>query len=259
MTTLRARLAAIAAAGLLTLTAVGVVSAASSPAPSAEPGQPHRCEALRQAVRNNATVGNLRELGICEIDLRQATLDRLLARVSNSKVMTADHKSTLTGQLTAAQSGLAGLEGTIKADTTVDQLKADIKKIATDYRIYALVGPKVRLVNATDGANLAVTRFGTVNTKLQARIDAAKTAGKDVTAAQASLDAMNQQVAAAQAAVASIDEGRLIALTPADWNSGTAKPILAAVRSSLTTARGDFKAARADAKACVAALKALGA
>ena len=259
MTGLRPRLAALAAAAVLTLTIVGVASANESGAPSRQPALAHRCAALGQAVRHEATVGTLREFGICQIERRQVTLDRLLARVAGSKVMTADHASTLTAELTAAKSGLAGLKVALDSDTTVEQLKVDIGKISTDYRVYRLIAPKMRLINATDGGNAAVVRLGTLETKLQARINAASSAGKDVSGAQADLDLMQQQVTAAHTALASIDEGQLLALTPANWNDGTAQPILAAIRTSLKTTHADLRAARTAAQDCVIALKALGA
>ena len=259
MTGIRSRLVALGAAGILTLGVVGVASATEPGSPGRPRDLSPRCAVLGQAVRRDATVDNLRAFGICQIDRRQATLDRLLSRVAGSKVMTADHASTLTAQLNAAKSGLAGLKVTLTGDTTVGQLKADIKKISTDYRVYRLIAPQVRLINATDGGNAAVVRFGTLESKLQARINAASSAGKDVSGAQADLDSMHQQVAAAQTVLASIDENQLLSLTAANWNDGTAKPILMAARTSLKSTHQDLRTARADARKCVKALKALGA
>ena len=259
MTALRSRLAALAAAGVLTLTLVGVASASEPGAPSRQRELSHRCVALGQAVRHEATVGNLREFGICQIGRRETTLDRLLGRVATSKVLTAGHASTLTAELAAAKSGLAGLKVTLKSDTTVAQLRVDIRKISADFRVYRLIVPQVRLINLTDGGLAAVVRFGTLESKLQARINAASSAGKDVSGAQADLDSMHQQVAAAQTVLASIDENQLLSLTAANWNDGTAKPILMAARTSLKSTHQDLRTARADARKCVKALKALGA
>ena len=88
-----------------------------------------------------------------------------------------------------------------------------------------------------------------MNTNLAARIAAAKAAGKDTTAAQADLDAMNASVTAA-VGLASPLPAALLPLTPAEYNGGTAGPILASARAALGTARDDLKTALADAQAC---------
>jgi hypothetical protein len=95
-----------------------------------------------------------------------------------------------------------------------------------------------------------------VNTHLQARIDAAKAAGKDVAQAQADLDAMNAKVIQVAPMVQGI-AAAVLPLTPAQYNAGTAKPILASSRTSLQGGRRLLIGARADARACIAALKAL--
>ena len=64
-------------------------------------------------------------------------------------------------------------------------------------------------------------------------------------------------LASCQAVVQGIP-GAVVPLTPAQYNDGTAKPILVSSRTSLHSGRGLLAGARADARACVAALKALG-
>ncbi len=105
--------------------------------------------------------------------------------------------SALQSEISSTRSGLTSLKATIDAETDIPSLKPDIVKIATDYRVYLLVVPQVNLVNAADAVVVAQSKFATVNTNLAARIAAAKAAGKDTTAAQSDLDAMNASVAAA--------------------------------------------------------------
>ena len=47
----------------------------------------------------------------------------------------------------------------------------------------------------------------------------------------------------------------VLPLKPADWNAGTAKPILDAAHASLEAARADLATALAEAKAAKAALQ----
>jgi len=112
----------------------------------------------------------------------------------------------------------------------------------------------VNLVSAADGVVASQTRISTVNTNLTARIAAAKAAGKDVTSAQADLDKMNAAVTAAVGLPNPLSAA-LLALTPAQYNGGTAGPVLASARTALGQARDQLKAAVADAKACRDALK----
>jgi len=116
------------------------------------------------------------------------------------------------------------------------------------------VVPQVNLVNGADGVLAAQTKFADINTKLTAAIAKAKAAGKETTAAQADLNAMNASVTAA-AGLASPVPAALLPLTPAQYNGGTAGPIIKNARTALGQARDDLKSAVASAKACRDALK----
>jgi hypothetical protein len=246
-----ALLASLALGGSLLFVSAGFAAAV---APATGPAGKGVCATDAAAIKTGATVEKLRAFGNCEINRRFATLNSLTAKITSSKVMTSADKAALQSEIGSTRSGLTSLEATIDAETGIAALKLDITKIAADYRVYLLVAPQVNLVNAADGVLAAQTRFATVNTNLAARI--AKAAGKDTTAAQADLDAMNAAVAAA-ANLAGPLPAKLLPLTPAQYNGGTAGPVLTSARTALTDARNHLKSAVADAKACRAALKAL--
>ncbi len=257
--TVRRAAAGLLASGLLVLTSAGSAFAASpapsKTAPSAPPlAQSTACAGLRQAARADPTVGNLKALGDCEINRRFTTLDTLAARVQSATVLTAGARTALAAEISGTQSGLTALKGTIDADTTVAQLRIDLPKIATQYRVYLLVAPQVNLVIGADAETVAIGKFQTLAANLAGRIAEAKANGRDVTAAQADLDAMDQNVATAQTQVGPLVAG-LLPLTPAQWNAGTAGPVLRAARSTEASARDLLRAARDDAAACVAALR----
>jgi hypothetical protein len=257
---LRATLASIAMGGLLVIGSVAPAFAAQAATPLApEVNQAvgaRPCAEAWTAARDNG-VGNLRKLGDCEIDRRLDTITRLQSRVANASGLTDADRTTLRSQLSADTRGLTALRGKIDGETDVNALRADLTKIVTDFRIYLLMVPKSAEVIAADTELAAVARLGTVSTNLQARIDAAKAAGKDVTQAQSDLDAMNAKLVQVSPLVQGIPAA-VLPLTPAQYNDGTAKPILTSSRTSLQSGRGLLVGARADAKACVAALKALG-
>jgi hypothetical protein len=239
--------------GSLLIVSAGAVTAVTAPAGPAGKGV---CAVAATAARTTPTVAALRAFGDCEVNRRFATLNDLSARITASKVMTSSDASALQGEISSTRSGLTSLKASIDSETVLLTLKADIVKIATDYRVYLLVVPQVNLVNAADGVLATQTRFAQVNTNLAARIASAKAAGKDTTAAQADLDAMNAAVAKA-VSLATPLPAALLPLTPAQYNGGTAGPVINNARAALLSARDQLKAAIADANACRAALKAL--
>lgn len=212
------------------------------------------CATQRQAAKAEPTVATLRALGDCELARRFTTLDRLTAGIGQAKALTDTHRTALLAIIARTRTGLTALRSTIDADATVAALRADLPKIAQDYRVYLLVGPQVRLTRAADAGAAAVTRLNAVAERLQARIDRQRAAGKDVTAAQTALADLERNTALAAAQVGPV-AGHVLPLLPADWNDGTAKPILVAARGSIKTARAELQAARKDAQACRADLR----
>ena len=249
----------VALAATLVLGTAGVATAAS-PAPVA-PGAPVGgpsgsgvCAVQLAAIKAGDTIADLRAFGDCEINRRFATLTATQAKVNASKFLTSSDAAALTGEISSTTAGLTSLKAKIDADTDVKVLRADIVKIATDYRVYLLVVPQAALTMAADAVVASQTKFSELNTDLVAAIAKAKAAGKDTAAAQSDLDAMNASVAAA-VALAQPVPGAVLPLTPAQYNGGTAGPILKSSRTALGTARNDLQTALADAKACRAALQ----
>ena len=252
-TRIRTTLAGLAVAALLVITSAAVASAAP-PAVAGGPAGTGVCKTAAAAVKAGATIETLRAFGDCEINRRFTTLTALAAKVSGSKVLTSSDAAALSGEIASTRSGLTALKGQIDTDTTLVALQADVRKIATDYRVYLLVVPQVNLVNGADAVKAAQTKFAQVSTNLTARIAKAKAAGKDTTAAQSSLDAMNAAVSQA-VGLASPLPAALLPLTPAQYNGGTAGPVIKTSRAALVQARGLLQTARKDAQACRDALK----
>jgi hypothetical protein len=258
-TRFRILLAGLMVGTVVTMSSVAAV-AAVSPDPSAGPGGAGGpagrgpCATQALAARTSQSVETLRAFGDCEIARRFTTLDNLATRVSDSKRLTSAHAATLSGMIASTRTGLTALKATIDSETSVEALKAEIKQIATDYRVYVLLAPQVRLVSGADGVVAADAIFDEISTKLTQQIADAKAAGKDTTVAQAKLDAMNAAVAQA-VALADPIPGKLLVLTPADWNSGAAGPVLAAAREDMFHARELLREARQDARECRDALK----
>ncbi|HEY5486472.1 MAG TPA: hypothetical protein VIK06_02390 [Candidatus Limnocylindrales bacterium] len=245
-------IAGVAIAGALAFSSAAVVTAAAPLIPGGPAGS-GVCAAQFTALKAPVTVDALHAFGDCEIQRRFTTLATLATRVSGSKVLTSSDAAALTAEIGATKTGLTGLKATIDAETSIPALKADIVKIATDYRVYLLVGLQVNLVSGADRVVASQTVFTKIDTNLAARIAAAKAAGKGTTTAQTDLDAMNKAVTQA-VGLATPLPATLLPLTPAQYNAGTAGPVLNSARTALVQARDLLKSAVQDAKACRAAL-----
>jgi hypothetical protein len=249
-----ALVASLALGGTLALAATGVASA--NPTPNGPAGR-GVCAAQARSATASQSIDSLKAFGDCEISRRLTTLSKLSSRVSSSNVLTSSDKAALSSEISAAVSGLNSLKATIDSDSTVADLRSDVTKIATQFRVYLLVVPQVNLVAAADGVLAAQPHFASIGTDLAARIAAAQAAGKDVTAAQAALDAMNTQVANAVSLATGLP-AKLLPLTPADYNAGSAGPVIRSARTALGQARVDLRAAVAAAQTCRTALRAIG-
>jgi hypothetical protein len=247
----------VGVAGLFTVMAVAaapVMAATATSSPSTVASTAFGCLAQHLAAKLNPSVSSLRAVGDCEIDRRLTTLGNLQTSVDNAAALTSADRSALTTILTNSKSGLGTLKGKIDADSTVASLRTDINSISADYRVYALVSRQVNLGRSDDQIAATATRLTSAASEIQTAITTGQNAGKNEAAAAARLAAMQAAISAAQAQVNG-QAALVLALTPAQWNAGTATPVLNADRGAVATARGDLRAAGADARAAVRALK----
>ncbi len=253
---IRSKATAVVVGGLAALMLAGSVFAATpAPAATAPTAKPDTvCATQRAAVKKDPSVPNLIALGNCEINRRYVTLDRLQGAVIVAPFLTSSDRAALENEIGSTRTGLQGLKATIDADTTVDALKMDLPKIATDYRVYLLVVPQVHLTRGSDAESAAANRLTTLAGRLQQLITFAQSQGRDVTAAQAALAAMDTDIHDAQGQLSGLS-GKILALTPADWNDNSAAPVLNGARAGEKSAHDELVAARNEAKAVIAALK----
>lgn len=192
-----------------------------------------------------------------EIKKREDDLSELLQRISEMKNVSAETKATITASVQKTITDLNTLKSKIESDTDKTELQKDLKSIANSTRVYMLVAPQARIAAAADRIGTVADMITAMNAKLQVRIDAAKTAGKDVTAIaplQADITAKiadaKTQAAAAIAAIAG--------LTPD--NGDTAKlqanqAALKVARTAISAGEKDLNAAQKDIKKITQVLK----
>ncbi len=194
-----------------------------------------------------------------ELDRRISALTKLKTRIGEMKNITAAQKTALSATVQAQIDSLASLKVKIAADTTLELLKTDAQSITNSYRIYALIMPQITILAAADRANEIAGQFTELKTKLDARIQAAKDAGKDITAVaklRVDIDAK-----LADAKVQSDAAVALVAALKPD-NGDKAKmeanhKALMDARAKVRVSNEDLKAARKLGNEIVRAIKAM--
>lgn len=187
-----------------------------------------------------------------EINRRLTSLSKLASKINAATKLTDADKATLMAEVNATISGLNTLKAKLDAETTVAAARADVQSIYTEYRVYALVAPKVGLIKVADDQQVAEQKLQTLIQKFQTRLNAAKAKGKNVSALETVLNDMTQKVNAS-ASVSSAVQAKVIGLQPTDYNNDHA--ILSGTSAQLKAAHADNVAAYNDAKQIVAGLK----
>jgi hypothetical protein len=213
-----------------------------------------RCAVAWVTVRVDRTVTNEQAAGYCEIDRRLDAIAHLRDLVHEAGAVTPAHATALDSILDGSAAGLKALRVTIANDASLPAVTADVRKLFTEYRVYAVVARQVVLVRADDRTDVAADRLTQAAGQLSQAISVAQSHSKDVTAAEGHLSAMTAAISAAQGQVAD-DAASVLAQTPAGWNAGTAKPVLDAARVSISAAQSDLRTALREARAVMAALR----
>ena len=204
------------------------------------------------ASDNGARLGAIKGKAEAAISGRLESLDSALAGVTSSSVLTASDKQALLALLNGDVSGLTALDSKTRADTTVARASVDYKQIFTGYRVYALALPQVRLVTTTDRiTGRTVPRLSDDQAKL-ADLLAGKDKNKDTAAVQAAMSNIAGQITAIITTANGLS-GRVLALTPAQWNANHA--VLVGPRQSLQTAQAKAKTARSGVAFVRAAIR----
>lgn len=245
--TLKGRLLATVGAGCMSamLLLTGPVSAAASTATGTNSAPSATSQQRLQTIISK---------GDQEITRRLATLSSLTSKISAATKLTTSDKTTLSGEVSSTTSGLTSLKTQLDGETTVSAARTDVQSIYNEYRVYALVAPKVNLVKVADDQQVVQGKLTALTQKLQSRITSDQQAGKDVSTLQTELNDMTSKTQAARTISANI-ENSVIALQPTDYNSNHA--LLSGDNTQLKTARNDDQAATTDAKNIVSALKSL--
>ncbi len=204
------------------------------------------CATEWAAYKASESVTNGIALGDCMIGQRLTFLSKASTRVQDSKVLTSGDRAALATILSNDTSGLTSLKATLDAASTLPAVQADLHAIVSQYRVFHLAARQVALVSGADAVSTAVTHDAAVKTRLEARISAAAAKGRKTSAASAELAAMDRAVGRAASDVSGLS-ARVLALTPAEYDAGSAGRVLTHAATDVLQARAQLLDARADA------------
>ena len=229
--------------GIMAITVLGAPAVASAATPST----------TTNTTSTTCAQTHLQDIitkGDEEITRRLTQLDKLDGVIAATTKLTASDKSYLSTEVNNEIPGLTQLKTHLDADTTCDAARADAQSIFTEYRVYALVTPKVYLVKTADDQQVVEGNLNSLATKLQTRIN--QDTHSDRASLQNMLNDLESQARNAQGISSNIEQS-VLPLQPSDYNSNHA--VLSGDETQLKQAHSDNQAAYTDAKNIISALK----
>lgn len=207
---------------------------------------------------SNSSSANLLQLiitkGNSEISRRLTSLNSVSSQISGISKLTASDKSYLTNEVNTEITGLTSLKTQLDAATTAQLAVSLAQSIISEYRVYALVLPKVWLIKTADTQQVTESKLSLLAQKIQTRITSDQNSDKNVSSLQTELNAMITQTNNAQA-ISNKIETTVLHLQPSSYDSD--HTILSGDRAQLITAHSDNEAAYTDAISLVSSLTSL--
>jgi predicted nucleic acid-binding Zn-ribbon protein len=190
------------------------------------------------AAQNRIEV--LKERADAEITRRINSINNLLTRINAMKRLTDSDKSNLENEANQMISNLNSLKAKIDGDTDVQTIRKDRQDIFTQYRIYMLFMPQLRIYVAADRILDTKDLMQKVLDKLNplATTDSQKSLLKDAQ------DKLNDASAKAQDAINAVKD-----LKPDEGNQGIAssnRQALMNAKNLLMQGMSDLQSARND-------------
>ncbi len=191
----------------------------------------------RQERFLSQSLTRLKARGAHLIDTRISSLESNNKAVANSK-LTVEQKATINTLVTTNVTGLNALKVSIASSTNATSTKALVESVYTQFRIYGIVIPQVRLEKRIYDLQNHVTTLSDTFLKVQTKINEYKGKGKDVAVWQKSLDDAKLLVAT--------DVGKLSALMvqaqalkPSDYGTSS-KATIDSVNAGIKVVAKDF-------------------
>ena len=137
-------------------------------------------QASRSAARQSTELQNVITRANSLIASRLSSLNSLMTRVQGDTRLSSDEKSSLTSEIQTDITGLTALQTKIDADTDVTTARSDTKTIITNYYIYAVFMPKMRLLITLNNLQTTTAYIQALETQLQSLVTTLQSQGKNI-------------------------------------------------------------------------------
>ena len=196
-------------------------------------------------------LANLHSVCDTQVANRVDLLNRLLVRVNGLKRLSANEKSQFSSEIQTDINNLNQIKTKCDSDTTLPILRADVRTIYTNLRIYAVFAPQVRLLVAADSLDYVDGLLAGYSTKLQFRINQQGNPANLTSL----LNDMNAKISDAQTQYTNA-ENLILPLNPASYPNSN--QVLQNARTDIRNGASDLRSAWQDAIQIRQGLKSLG-
>lgn len=192
----------------------------------------------RQETLFTKVSSRLKSRGNQLINERINSLESNKKAIQAAKSLTEEQKNNLSAILTANVTGLQLVRAQIASSTDATSTKALVDSIFTNFRIYGVVIPQVRLEKRIYDLQNHSTKLSETFLKVQSKIDEYKAKGKDVTVWQKNLEDAKIMVATDMGILANLST-KVMAMKVSDYGT-TSKMIIESANKEMKSVAKNF-------------------
>jgi hypothetical protein len=177
-------------------------------------------------------------------------LNKIIVKINSLTGLSAEQKAKIIAQLQKEIDKATAQLSAIK-NHNIDSLKTDIKKVKETHTSFKNTLPKATALVALERLNASVTKLTEVEQKLQVKVTAAETAGKNVESLKTALNTINLKIQDLKTKIQTATT-LINSISDNSTTDNTAK--ITAIKAALVAGFKDITEARAQVKIIVEAL-----
>ncbi len=196
----------------------------------------------------------LQSLGASMVDKRVTSITKYDSALAKTKQISEPTLNTIRGELSRVKNELTSIKEKIIGETDRATLRADVKSIVTNYRVYQVFLPQSAGIVAVDRMRAYSAKLDEVSSKIGAKADEVEGQGKDVSEIRALLSASVSSITNGKSTTdAALEKFNAMSISDPEG----ARTLRTDGRSSLQTARTNFSSARVSLRDAAQKLKQL--
>jgi predicted nucleic acid-binding Zn-ribbon protein len=196
----------------------------------------------------------LQNLGASMVDKRVTAITKYDSALAKTKYISEPTLNAVRGELSRIKNELTSLKEKIMNETDMPTLRADVKSIATNYRVYQVFLPQSAGIVAVDRMKAYSAKLDEISTKIEAKTNELEGQGKDVSEVRSLLSSATASIASGKTSTdAALEKFNAMSISDAEG----ARTLRIDGRSSLQTARTNLSSARVSLRDAAQKLKQL--